>query len=183
MKATEQLRAEHEGILTMLKILDKISAQMAAGKNADLNHLENIIEFLTVFADQCHHGKEEDILFPALEKAGIPRVGGPIGVMLNDHDHGREHIRAMRNALGQLKEDRGGAQDFVKAVARYTELLRNHILKENNVLFVMAEQRFSEKEQTRLYEEFETMEREKIGIGKHESFHRLMEELRALYLQ
>jgi len=89
----------------------------------------------------------------------------------------------MRNALRQLKEDRGGAEDFIKAAASYIELLRNHILKENKVLFVMAEQRFSKEEQARRYEEFETMERDKIGAGKHDSFHRLMDKLSGIYLQ
>ena len=73
MNATDQLRAEHEGILTMLQILERISEQMNSGKQADTAHLGKIVEFLQVFADKCHHGKEEDILFPALEKVGIPR--------------------------------------------------------------------------------------------------------------
>ena len=182
MNATKQLRAEHEGILTMLEILEKISGQMASGKAANLDHLEKIIEFLSVFADQCHHGKEENILFPALEKMGIPREGGPIGVMLNEHDQGREHIRAMRKALGELKEGRDGAEDFVRAAKGYIELLRNHILKENDVLFVMAEESLSGEEQKRLSDAFETMEREKIGVGRHEAFHRLMDELTGIYL-
>jgi hemerythrin-like domain-containing protein len=166
----------------MLEILEKISGRMASGKSANLDHLEKIIEFLSVFADQCHHGKEEDILFPALEKVGIPREGGPIGVMLNEHDHGREHIRAMRRALGELKEGRNGAADFVRAAKGYVELLRNHILKENDVLFIMAEESLSGEEQKRLFDAFETMEREKIGVGRHEAFHRLMDELTGIYL-
>ena len=182
MNATEQLRAEHEGILTMLEILEKISRQMTAGKAANLDHLEKIIEFLSVFADQCHHGKEEGILFPALERKGFAREGGPIGVMLSEHDHGRQHIRSMRKALGELKEGLNAAEDFVRAATGYIELLRGHILKENNVLFIMAEQGLSGEEQDQLFDAFETMEREKIGVGRHEAFHRLMDELTGIYL-
>ncbi len=182
MNATDQLRAEHEGITTMLDILERISGQMASGKPANPDHLDQIVEFLSVFADQCHHGKEEDILFPALEKAGIPREGGPIGVMLSDHEQGRGHIRAMRKALENLKAGRDGAEEFARAARDYIELLRNHILKENNVLFVMAEKTLTSEEQTRLFEAFETMEQEKIGAGRHEAFHRLMDELSRVYL-
>lgn len=182
MNATDQLRAEHEGITTMLDILERISGQMASGKPANLDHLDQIVEFLSVFADQCHHGKEEDILFPALEKAGIPREGGPIGVMLSDHEQGRGYIRAMWKALENLKAGRDGAEEFVQAARGYIELLRNHILKENNVLFVMAEKNLTSEEQTRLLEAFETMEQEKIGVGRHEAFHRLMDELSSVYL-
>jgi hemerythrin-like domain-containing protein len=182
MNATEQLRAEHEGILTMLQVLERISKQMSSGKPANLGHLEQIVEFLQVFADKCHHGKEEDILFPALEKAGIPREGGPIGVMLSDHSRGRNYIRAMREALEELKKAEGGTDEFVRAAGGYIELLRGHIEKENNVLFVMGERNLSKEEQTRLFDQFEKMEQEKIGAGKHEAFHKMMDELSGVYL-
>jgi hypothetical protein len=78
MKATEQLRNEHEGIKLMMHILWKLSGKLEAGEEVDPEHLEKIIEFFRIFADKCHHGKEEDLLFPVLEAAGIPREGGPI---------------------------------------------------------------------------------------------------------
>ena len=185
MNAIEQLRAEHEGILTMLRILERICERMISGNRADTGHLDQIVEFLQVFADRCHHGKEEDILFPALERAGIPREGGPIGVMLSDHDHGREYIRAMREALEELKkggDGTGGAEEFARAARGYIELLRGHITKENDVLFVMAEKKLSGEELARLFDSFEILEREKIGEGKHEAFHRLLDDLGRLYL-
>ena len=182
MNATDQLRAEHEGILTMLEILERVCEQINSGKRANLDHLDQIVEFLQVFADQCHHGKEEDILFPALEKVGIPKEGGPIGVMLSDHDQGRKYIRAMREALESLKKGQEGTEGFVGGAKGYIELLRGHIMKENNVLFVMAEKNLSKEEQTRLFDTFEIMEREKIGVGKHETFHRLLDELSRVYL-
>ncbi|MHC1743231.1 MAG: hemerythrin domain-containing protein [Syntrophobacteraceae bacterium] len=182
MNATDQLRAEHDGILTILEVLEKIALEMTSGAAPNVNHLEKILEFLSVFADQCHHGKEEDILFPALELKGIPREGGPIGVMLREHDHGREHIRAMREALEKMKMGQDATEPFVQAATDYTHLLRSHILKENNALFVMAEKKLSDEEQARLCEAFETMEREKIGVGRHEAFHQLMDELAGVYL-
>ena len=95
MSATQQLKDEHEGILLMLRILDKIAAKIEAKGSVDPHHLERIVEFLQVFADRCHHGKEEDLLFPEMEKAGIPREKGPIGVMLMEHDQGRAYVRGM----------------------------------------------------------------------------------------
>jgi hemerythrin-like domain-containing protein len=182
MNPMEQLRAEHEGILTMLKILEKISEQMASGKKANLDHLEKIMEFLSVFADKCHHGKEEDILFPALEKAGIPREDGPIGVMLHDHEQGRADIRVMRQALEDMRDGRDGGKDFIEAARDYIDLLRSHILKENDVLFMIAERSLSGEQQKAVFDAFETLEREKIGFGRHESFHLLMDELGRIYL-
>jgi hypothetical protein len=68
MTPTDQLKEEHEGILLMLRILEKVSAKLKSGEKVDPDHLERIVEFFRVFADKCHHGKEEDLLFPEMEK-------------------------------------------------------------------------------------------------------------------
>ncbi|MGQ9493468.1 MAG: hemerythrin domain-containing protein [Anaerolineae bacterium] len=95
MRATEQLMEEHRAIETVLNILENVCQRLETGKAVDAEHLEHILEFIRIFADRCHHGKEEDLLFPAMEKAGIPREGGPIGVMLIEHVQGRNYVRGM----------------------------------------------------------------------------------------
>ena len=81
MKATDQLRDEHEGILVMLAILDRVSAKLKEEGSLNEEHFEGMLDFFRVFVDRCHHGKEEDLLFPAYEAAGIPNENGPIGAM------------------------------------------------------------------------------------------------------
>lgn len=183
MTATEELRAEHEGIKLMLRILDKYCALLEGGEEVDPEHGERMIEFIRVFADRCHHEKEEELLFPALERHGIPREGGPIGVMLHEHDAGRACVRGMTEALEKFKGgDKGAAGSFIENARAYVELLGAHIEKENQVLFPMAEMRLTDKEQTELAEAFEKVETEKIGAGKHEEFHALLAKLRGIYL-
>jgi hemerythrin-like domain-containing protein len=99
MKATDQLKNEHEGILLMLRILAQIISTAASGGKIITEHLNGIIGFLKIFVDNCHHGKEEDLLFPAMEEAGIRREGGPIGMMLAEHERGRGYIKGMSGAL------------------------------------------------------------------------------------
>ena len=99
MKATQQLKAEHEGINLMLGILDEICGRIESDKTVNLQHVEGILEFLRVFVDQCHHGKEEEILFPVLESVGIPKDGGPIGQMLIEHEQGRQLVGEMTRTL------------------------------------------------------------------------------------
>lgn len=184
MKPTDELKAEHEGILLMLKIMENICKTMKSPETVPVEHLDSIMEFLRVFADQCHHGKEESILFPVLEAAGIPNQSGPLGVMLSEHDHGRGLIKEMDESLKGIK---GGSSasvaSFTEAVRRYTELLTQHIQKENEVLFPMANQVMSQSQQEELEEQFEKFEREKIGAGKHEAFHKLMDQLSRIYLR
>jgi len=118
MTPAEQLKEEHQGILLMLRILEKVAAKLEAEEKVERNHLERIVEFFRVFADKCHHGKEEDLLFPAMEKAGVPKEGGPIGVMLAEHQQGRGHIRGMAEALERTIEYNEERQRMVRAALR-----------------------------------------------------------------
>ena len=72
-----------------------------------LKHVDHLLEFFTVFVDKCHHGKEEELLFPALEQIGVERDKGPIGVMLKEHQQGREYVQKMKAAISQIKDGIG----------------------------------------------------------------------------
>ncbi|RPJ11609.1 MAG: hemerythrin [Deltaproteobacteria bacterium] len=184
MTPTEQLKEEHQGIQLMLKILDKICQKMESGEKVDDGHLEKILEFFRVFVDKCHHGKEEDLLFPEMEKAGIPKEGGPIGVLLAEHDQGRGRVREMSEAVIEYQGNQASASlKFTESARNYITLLNQHIEKENNELFPWGERVLSEKQKQELLEGFEKLERERIGEGKHEEFHRLLHHLREVYLK
>jgi hemerythrin-like domain-containing protein len=182
MKATQQLKDEHEGVKVMLHILGEICRQLETTGNLNNEHFESILEFLGIFVDKCHHGKEEELLFPALEAAGIPKYG-PISVLLHEHQVGRNYVKAMSEAFaGYQRRNKSLSQGIIHNAHDYIFLLNNHIEKENNVLFVMADSHLSEKMQHELLEGFEKIEEERIGIGKHEEFHGLLEKLSGIYL-
>ncbi len=183
MKPTDILIKEHDAIMVMLNILEMVCLRLDTGENVKSINLENIVEFFKVFADKCHHGKEEDILFPALEEYGIPNEGGPIGVMLSEHIVGRDNVKGMSNSIDGFKEGKESAsKEFVRYARKYIALLTEHIDKENNVLFKMADIHIPEERQQSLLADFERAEEEKIGPGVHEKFHRLLEELSGVYL-
>jgi hemerythrin-like domain-containing protein len=176
--ATGILRKEHDAILRMLEVTEEVARRLDSGASVPPTTLRQLHEFFRVFADTCHHGKEENLLFPALEKKGMPREGGPIGVMLTEHDQGRAFIKQMveaSQAYSQNAKDAG--LRWSKAARGYSELLRNHIAKENEVLFVMAERMLSPTDQEKLADEFEKVEIEKIGAGTHERLHGLIGEI------
>jgi hemerythrin-like domain-containing protein len=179
MKATEQLKEEHEGIKLMLSIMIK----MTEANTINTEHLGKAIDFIKVFADKCHHGKEEDILFPELEKAGMSRENGPIAVMLYEHTEGREFIKGLTEAYEKYKNGDASALPAIREnTCGYVNLLRNHIEKENNVLFMMADRYFGEQKQEEIAVAFEKIEAERIGAGKHEEYHKLLKELKKVYL-
>jgi hemerythrin-like domain-containing protein len=182
MKATRQLKEEHEGIKIMLSILKRVCKQLESKGRLNKEHFEGILEFLKVFVDTCHHGKEEDLLFPALEAAGVPKEG-PIATALHQHELGRNHVKAMSNAFSVfVAGDGASSQDIVQNAQDYILLLKDHIEMENTVLFVAADNRLSEKKQNELFEGFEKIEEDRMGVGKHEAFHTLLKNLSQIYL-
>lgn len=138
--ATSRLREEHEHIL---EVADALAALVKAAGDGrwDFDAFADCVTFIRLFADACHHGKEEDLLFPELEQLGMPRQQGPIAVMLHEHQQGRAFARHMADALdGARAGDAQARATLRNAAAGYVNLIRNHIHKEDNVLFQMADQ-------------------------------------------
>ncbi|HOM16604.1 MAG TPA: hemerythrin domain-containing protein [Thermoguttaceae bacterium] len=168
MKPTDLLRSEHRVIEQMLSVLEKLGS-LPEDQPIDQADAQETLEFFRRFADRCHHGKEEGLLFPALERKGFPREMGPIGVMLYEHDIGRSHIRSMAEALQRLQSGQQEARTmFCQHARAYIDLLREHIYKEDNILFMMAEQAFSPQDQQQLLEEFHQTEQTAVEAGEHE---------------
>ncbi len=185
MGPIDELKNEHQAVLTALRILEEMASKGEEVALAEsMRDIEQLIEFFKFFVDQCHHGKEEKLLFPALEKIGVSREGGPIGVMLSEHDLGRLNIRSMQAALKSIRSGDNRAVDALKeSVDTYVDLLRRHIEKEDNVLFPIAATQFSDEILARLQIDFERLEKEEIGPGRHEEYHAMLDRLAEKYLQ
>jgi hemerythrin-like domain-containing protein len=183
MNVTQQLIDEHECIKSMLSIIEKIVNDIEKGEPLNTEHFGKILDFIKGFADKNHHHKEEDILFPAMVKHGIPNEGGPISVMLHEHQSGRNYVKGMSEAFDGYKSGNPSAtNNLISNAVSYVQLLRNHIEKENNILFMMADKVLNEKEQSEIFDAFEKLEVEKIGPYKHEEYHKLLEKLKNIYL-
>ena len=184
MKAIQELKEEHQAVKLTLQILTEIAKKLSQGYEVNLTHLEQILDFLKTFVDRCHHGKEEDLLFPALEKAGIPREGGPIGVMLHEHNLGREYVRNLTQGITDLKAGRIEAKArIVDNIRDYSLLLNQHIDKEDRILYPMGEKVFSREQDEAFLKGFAAIEDGRIGAGKHEEFHRMLHYLTEVYLK
>jgi len=178
MKASDILRNEHRAVERVLKVLRRGADRLDAGEQVSPDVFEDSLDFLRNFADRCHHGKEETALFPALEKAGVPVEHGPIGVMLAEHEEGRGYIRAMADALeGYRRGDPGARRALAENARAYADLLAQHIQKEDNVLFHMADRALPQAEQDRLIAQFDRIEEERMGSGVHERYHQMLDRL------
>jgi hemerythrin-like domain-containing protein len=167
MQSVERLKAEHELIERGLNLLEKAVASLEAGQPLPEGFPQWAPRFFQQFADQCHHAKEEDVFFPVLKQRGIPEQGGPIGVMLYEHVLGRDCVRRMREAS---QAQPFAARKFADAARQYIPLLWQHIFKENNVLFLMAERVMSEADDADVTDRFSQVEQERGLTSLHESF-------------
>jgi hemerythrin-like domain-containing protein len=178
MKATDILMSEHRVIEQVLGCLEALARQALADGKLDGASARQALDFFRHFADGCHHGKEERHLFPLMEFRGFPREGGPTGVMLHEHEEGRRHIRAMAEAVESAAAGDGAAVGrFADRVQSYARLLREHIFKEDNRLFPMANHALRGGDQEALLKSFGRVEQQEMGEGTHEKYLRLADEL------
>jgi hemerythrin-like domain-containing protein len=171
MQPTDILREEHRVIERVLDALETAAMRVRANQPVDPSVFVQAAEFIRGFADGCHHKKEEGVLFPAMQAAGVPSEGGPIGVMLTEHEEGRRLTRSMRTAANELASGDARARDqIVGSALEYVALLRQHIAKEDNILFPMADQVIVGSSKAEVSEAFEHIEKEETGQGVHDRF-------------
>jgi hemerythrin-like domain-containing protein len=138
--STASLRRDHELIEKVIKAMESTIQLLNDGKQIPESILLPVIDFTKNFTDVCHHSKEENSLFPALEQAGMPRHMGPIAMMLIDHERSREIGKEMEvSAKNYILT--GDSTKLITYMQQYVEHITEHLWKENNKLFMMAEAR------------------------------------------
>jgi len=171
MQATEILMEEHRVIERVLFSLEKAANQLASGQAIPIDFFLKAADFIKGFADGCHHKKEEGVLFVSLVENGMPKNTGPVAVMLSEHEEGRRFTRAMREGVEQFESgNQAAVSQVVQNALAYVALLRQHIQKEDRILFPMADQVIPVEQQERITEAFEHIEHEETGEGIHEKY-------------
>ncbi len=151
----KQLMQDHELIEKKLDDALLLSEELLKDGKVSLDKWDAFIQFVRQFADGAHHKKEEDYLFPALYKVGLPQGTGPIACMLHEHEAGRDYIRQLEEGLQLWETDKVLAKEkIIRNACGYVELLRAHIRKENQVLFKMADRLLSPLDKESLWKAF-----------------------------
>jgi len=177
--ASTELIQEHEAILTSLRVLDVISNRLESGNDIPVEDIKAPVEFLKIFVDEYHHCKEECILYPALVESGVHNQNGPIGMMLYEHDKGREYLLQMDDSLSVNPIKRN---EFIKAARDYTAMLRDNIKNENTVLLPIADVKIPPSKQEKIIKAFGELEDDVIGKETHDKLYELLDDFKRKYL-
>lgn len=172
------LMHEHRNIERLLGALEAFTtAVSAAPRPNERAELARFVDCIRRYADAHHHAKEEEILFVAMVEAGFPKHAGPIAVMLQDHDAGRELVGSMAAALDAPEWTPSLRADLQAAASEFSQLLRHHIQKEDRVLYPMAEGRLSDEAMADIARRFDEVARPGDESGATKALEALLEEL------
>ncbi|MBI3569348.1 MAG: hemerythrin domain-containing protein [Gemmatimonadetes bacterium] len=185
MRATDILMEEHRVIERVLDALETAVRHLDGQPPVRPGFFLDASEFISGFADGCHHRKEEGVLFGALVDSGLPKDDGAIAMMLDEHEQGRAFNRAIRDGARRLEAgDAAAARPLATAARGYVALLRDHIAKEDEMLFPLADEMIAPERLEDVLRGFAEIERQDAGVGAVERFHalaaRLEEEAAAL---
>jgi hemerythrin-like domain-containing protein len=164
---TDMLENEHRFIAGVVGITPVLADRLETGQRIAPTLLRDIVEFMRIFADQCHHGKEEQLLFPALERKGVPTQGCPIGALMAEHTKGRALVNGLAEAADAFGTGDASARDaLVTQLRGIAVLYPNHIWKEDYLLFPLTNKVLSPEEQQALQGEFEKVD-DRISADVH----------------
>ncbi|KAF0128321.1 MAG: hemerythrin hhe cation binding domain protein [Bacteroidetes bacterium] len=177
--ATQNLENDHVQILRLIEVMERITQS----DNPNVEHMETLVKVIREFADGLHHAKEEQFLFPLMVQKGFSNETGPVAVMLHDHVEGRNFVKGMAEKISLYKQ---GETTALKAIYKnmlgYADLLKNHIGKENNVLFRMADNAFTTAEQQSLLLDFTKVENERENGQSKNDYVLMIDNLAGIYV-
>jgi hemerythrin-like domain-containing protein len=177
--ATKNLENDHVYILRLIDVMEKITGINRPG----IGDLETVVNLIKNYADGMHHAKEENLFFPMLAEKGFSLQQGPVAVMLQEHTQGRNFVSGMVEGIRKYKEgDENAVPEIFGNMKGYISLLRNHITKENNILFRMADKVLNESDNHILLNEFSEVEKSKSGEILSDSWIKSIENLEDLYM-
>jgi hemerythrin-like domain-containing protein len=181
-KPIDVLTEEHRLIEQVLGSLESFAVAVEGGLAVERPLVREYGEFFRGFADAFHHGKEEDILFQRMIERGFPTESGPLAVMLHEHTLGRARVGVLRQTgQGEGAVEAREREAVLIAAREFVPLLRQHILKEDRILYPMALRILTGPELDQMETAFEEFEKGRKADGSEERLRGLAERLTAAF--
>ena len=168
MKATELLKEDHRCILRALDVLEQMATRARRGEALNPKDIQDMVDFLQVFADRHHQGKEEGILFPALLQDRTQKNYDNLCRLIFQHNQERYLVEGLGESIRANNN-----RHFVYCACKLIEGLRSHIEKEDDILFELADSTLSPVEDARVASEMQQFEQPEQQKTLFELLHRL----------
>jgi hemerythrin-like domain-containing protein len=162
-KLIEILMEEHKNILRVAEAVEKECDLLGEGKAVDEGFFTEVIDFIRNYADKFHHAKEEDILFKELcqGEAKEKMHCNPVEQMLHEHEEGRSFVKELEEGIKEKNKSK-----VAQNARSYVQLIRDHISKEDNILYMMADEVLDDEIKAEILKKFKTIAKERAEQGK-----------------
>ena len=167
------LMIEHRLIERMIKLIDSEIISISKTNKINISFIDAAIDFIKTYADRCHHGKEEDILFIELKNKDISSVYKKIlDELIQEHVYARENTKILVDAKNKsLNGDKDAVVTVSTQLNKLVEFYPKHIAKEDKNFFIPCMQYFIRKEQDDMLDEFWEFDKKLI----HEKYRKSIE--------
>ena len=164
MQPRGPLMIEHRLILRMISLIDKEVKRIEESKKVNHSFIETAVDFIKIYADQTHHGKEEEILFRDLERKKLSDTDNRImNELVQEHIIGRNTTSDLVSAADDYRKgDKKALLLITQSMRKFVEFYPVHIEKEDKVFFPTAMNYLSEAEQQAMLNEFWEFDRKMI---------------------
>ena len=156
---TEILEEEHDDVTQKLDALEEVTHHLDKKGEISAQLKELAAFFKTDF--WIHFTKEEEALFPEIEKF-MPRESGPVGVMLTEHEDLRNTNAEMQSVIDEYLRDADNSEAkgmIQRYGTHFIGVLRDHIAKENDILFMMADMHLDQAQVDKVLRLFHEIEK------------------------
>lgn len=143
-------------------------------KKKNWSTIQTLIDILWDYGEMCHNMKEEKIYFPLLLQRGMPEQG-PVAVMLQEHQSERTYLEKFKSFLSRTDKTLDEINDFISEFQDYANLTKDHIWKENDILYPMGRRFIQPEDVPYLVNEFKRLERESLGEGAYTRYKTLVD--------
>jgi hemerythrin-like domain-containing protein len=175
MKPRGPLMIEHRLIEEMIELIKKESSKIRKTKNIDPSFIDTAVDFIRMYADKTHHGKEEDILFRECAKKEMSKEDTKVmKELIEEHKFGRKTVGELVAAKEDYVKNQNTLEIILQKLNVLVDFYPKHIEKEDKNFFLNSEKYFTEDELQDMLEEFWEFDKKMI----HEKYKMVVEDLK-----
>ena len=182
MKPTDNLILEHREINELLDIMSNIALKIKSKDVFYPNDVEEIINYLIVLIDKSHQGKEDEVFYPELISSGIPKETAPLSIINYEHTLSKRYLNDISSCVVNCKIGNDFSGELLAdSLTNYVVVIKNHIQREEEIVFPIANEVLSDEKQNEISQRFEDIEKKNISHSFLERFNRLVNKLKSKY--